>query len=33
MQLKQFFNIASKVSSKKSAINFGDLTDCWHKRQ
>ena len=28
MQLKQFFNIATKVSSRKSDITFGDLPDC-----
>ena len=28
MQLKQFYNIASKVSSRKSATSFGDLPDC-----
>ena len=28
MQLKQFYNIATKVSSKKSATTFGDLPDC-----
>ena len=27
MQLKQFYNIATKVSSRKSANTFGDLTD------
>ena len=29
MQLKQFYNIATKVSSRKSATTFGDLPDCW----
>ena len=28
MQLKQFYYIATKVSSKKSATTFGDLPDC-----
>ena len=28
MQLKQFYNIATKVSSGKSATTFGDLPDC-----
>ena len=28
MQLKQFYNIATKVSSKKNATTFGDLPDC-----
>ena len=28
MQFKQFYNIATKVCSKKSATTFGDLTDC-----
>ena len=28
MQLKQFYNIATKVSSRKSATTFGDLPDC-----
>ena len=28
MQLKQFYNIAINVSSKKSAATFGDLPDC-----
>ena len=28
MQLKQFHNIATKVSSKKSATTFGALPDC-----
>ena len=28
MQLKQFYNSATKVSSKKSATTFGDLPDC-----
>ena len=27
MQLKQFYDIATKVSSRKSAITFGDLPD------
>ena len=27
MQLKQFYNIAAKVSSRKSATTFGDLPD------
>ena len=27
MQLKQFYNIATKVSSRKSATTFGDLPD------
>ena len=27
MQLKQFYNKAIKVSSKKSATTFGDLPD------
>ena len=27
MQLKQFYNIAPKVSSRKSATTFGDLPD------
>ena len=29
MQLKQFYNIATKVSSKKNATTFGDLPDWW----
>ena len=29
MQLRQFYNIATKVSSKKSATTFDDLPDCW----
>ena len=28
MQLKQFYNIATKVNSRKSATTFGDLLDC-----
>ena len=28
MELKQFYNIATKVSSKNSATTFGDLPDC-----
>ena len=28
MQLKQFYNIATKVSSRKNATPFGDLPDC-----
>ena len=28
MQLKQFYNKATKVSSGKSATTFGDLPDC-----
>ena len=28
MQLKQFYNIATKVSNKKSATTSGDLPDC-----
>ena len=28
MQLKQFYSIATKVSSKKSATTFGDKPDC-----
>ena len=28
MQLKQFYNIATKVSSRKSGTTFGDLPDC-----
>ena len=28
MQFKQFYNIATKVGSKKSATTFGDLPDC-----
>ena len=28
MQLKQFYDIATKVSSKKSVTTFGDLPDC-----
>ena len=28
MQLKQFYNIATKVSSRKSAATFGELPDC-----
>ena len=28
MKLKQFYNIATKVSSRKSATTFGDLPDC-----
>ena len=28
MQLKQFYDIATKVSSRKSATTFGDLPDC-----
>ena len=28
MQLKQFCNIATKVSSRKRAATFGDLPDC-----
>ena len=28
MQLKKFYNVATKVSSKKSATTFGDLPDC-----
>ena len=31
MQLKQFYNIATKVSSIKSAATFGDLHDCLHE--
>ena len=31
MQLKQFYNIPTKVSGRKSAITFGDPPDCWHK--
>ena len=27
MQLKQFYNIATKASSRKSATTFGDLPD------
>ena len=27
MQLKQFYNIANKVSSRKSATTFSDLPD------
>ena len=27
MQLKQFYNVATKVSSRKSATTFGDLPD------
>ena len=30
MQLKQFYYIATKVSSRKSATTFGDLPDCWY---
>ena len=29
MQLTQFYNIATKVNSGKSAITFGDLPDWW----
>ena len=29
MQLKQFYNRATKVSSRKSATTFGDLPDWW----
>ena len=29
MQLKQFYNIATKVSSTKSGSTSGDLPDCW----
>ena len=28
MQLKQFQNIVTKVSNRKSATTFGDLPDC-----
>ena len=28
LQLKQFYNIATKVSCRKSATTFGDLPDC-----
>ena len=28
MQLKQLHDIATKVSSRKSATTFGDLPDC-----
>ena len=28
MQLKQYYNIATKVSSRKNATTFGDLPDC-----
>ena len=28
MQLEQFYDIATKVSSKKSATTFGNLPDC-----
>ena len=28
MQLKQLFNISTKVSGRKSATTFGDLPDC-----
>ena len=28
MQLKQFYNIATKVSSRKKCYYFGDLPDC-----
>ena len=28
MELKQFYNIATKVRSRKSATTFGDLPDC-----
>ena len=28
MQLKQFYDIATKVSSRKNATTFGDLPDC-----
>ena len=28
MQLKQFYYIVTKVSSRKSATTFGDLPDC-----
>ena len=33
MQLKQFYNIATKVSSRKNATTFGDLPDwlCYSK--
>ena len=29
MQLKQFYDIATKVSSRKSATTFGVLPDWW----
>ena len=29
MQWKQFYNTATKVSSRKNATTFGDLPDCW----
>ena len=29
MQLKQFYYIATKVSSRKKCYYFGDLPDCW----
>ena len=29
MQWKQFWNIVTKVDSRKSAITFGDLPDWW----
>ena len=28
MQFKQFYNKATKVSSRKSATTFGDLPNC-----
>ena len=28
MQVKQFYNIATKVSGRKNATTFGDLADC-----
>ena len=28
MQLKQFYNIATKGSGRKNATTFGDLLDC-----
>ena len=29
MQLKQFYNIATKISRRKGATTFGDLPDWW----
>ena len=33
MQLKPFYNIATKVSSRKSATTFGDLPDWLSRNQ
>ena len=33
MQFKQFYNIATKISSKKKCSTFGDLPDCLSVRE